>query len=1257
VCASPAFVADEWSIFGEQLVAHASIAERRDRLIPLLLQPCELPLHIEFRVHLDCTDEANWENEMARLRRLLDQPEPEAERLPCPYPGMVPFSEHEARHFFGREQEIEMLRRRLRHHNYLFVIGPSGSGKSSLVFAGLIPALHQQQPGEWLIKIMRPGNAPMSALARVLNSPLASVSNPAALGKIILTQNFSAKPLLLIIDQFEELFTQNSRPVETAFIAAIKALRQVENCFLVLTMRSDFFHNDLMRTALWPVASGERLEIAPLAGEALLEAIAKPAENLGVYLEIGLLERLLADVEADEQPGVLPLVQETMALLWEKKQRRFISLRTYESLGEANRSGLAVALATKADAAFAQLNAAQQAIARRIFLRLVQFGEGRADTRRQQPVASLRSTGENTLLFEQTLRHLTENRLLTLSGEEGEADRKVDLAHEVLITSWPILIEWLAERREAEQMRRRLETKATEWVRLGWGEGGLLDETELREAERWLASSDAVDLGYDAELNGLVITSRAAIALAEHEKEMARQSQLQRLRRFLTAFAILFLVALGAAAVAYFLKFKSDRLRRFSIVQMLVAEATRQTRQGRHERGALLARQAYLFNQRHQLRALPQVDAALREVLSVRYFSAALRVSSDWVLSVAFSPDGQTLAAGSADGAVRLWDLRQPHRVPVVLRGPFSAINSVAFSPNGQTLAAGSADGIIRIWNLQQPDPDAMLLRGHRDEVNAVAFHANGRMLASASMDGTIRLWNLDQLDSAANVQLNHKSGVNAVTFSPDGKILASGSTDGTVCFWDWNHPADPPKIFYEHSLAIRCLAFSSDGRKLVIGTGDVEVHLFDLSQPSTAPQLLRGHQSGIRSVAFSSAGQTLASAGEDRTIRLWKLGQTDSALVVLQGHEGWVRSVAFSPDERMLASGSSDGTIRLWELSLPPAVPITLRGHTGPVKSVAFSSDGLTLASGSYDATVRLWRFDQPDRHPTILKAHEFGVEAVAFSPDDRRLASGSADHTVRLWDLSALHTEPAVLRGHEAAVLTLAFSQNGKWLASGSLDWTVRLWDMRQPATSPRVFYGNGFGFGAVAFSRDGDKLAAGSGDGIISLWNLFQFPADSTSRDGYRSSINALAFDPDSRTLAAAGTDKTIRLGDFHESRAGTIILRGHEASVLSVSFSSDGRTLASSSADKTLRLWDWRHPETPPIILRGYESAVNSVVFSPDGQRLASGSDDGTIHIWIASTETLADMVCEKVRRNLTFDEWNQFIGADIPYEPACPELPY
>lgn len=525
---SPAYQADHLNRFADLLAQSFGADTATWPVIPLILRPVDLPPRLRMPIGLDATDPSAWPGVIERLVAEFQRPLPPPPPPPqCSYPGMAPFTEADSDRFHGREAEVQELVERLRLHPFLAVIGRSGGGKSSLVFAGLLPALRASRrfgPGDWAVRTLRPGATPLPTLQ-------------AAIGDVVDPTTFrrtdpQAGRLLLIVDQFEEIFVQQDLDADP-FQSALIQLADASGCYVVLTVRADFFA-DLLTCRLWNRIKDHRFELLPLDAAGLRRAIVRPAEDAGVYVEAALVERLLAD--AAGEPGVLPFVQETLALLWEHLERRFLPLRAYEALvlpskayQGAPRTGLQVAMARRADAALAALPDAQQAIARRIFLRLVQFGEGRADTRRQQPMETLRARASPEM-FEATLQHLVDQRLLTVTGGQGE-QQSVDLAHEALIGGWPALAQWVTERREAELARRRLEAKAAEWVRLGQGTGGLLDEVELLEAQRWLASPDAADLDYGEALSTLVQTSQLAVERAEREKEAARKRELALERR------------------------------------------------------------------------------------------------------------------------------------------------------------------------------------------------------------------------------------------------------------------------------------------------------------------------------------------------------------------------------------------------------------------------------------------------------------------------------------------------------------------------------------------------------------------------------------------------------------------------------------------------------------------------------------------------------------------------------------------------------
>jgi tetratricopeptide (TPR) repeat protein len=501
---SPALLADRWAQFGEQLVSFTSVDDDRNRVVAVTLHPCQPPLRLRFRVGLDCTDWTTWDEQAARIRSLLDRPAPPAEQIACPYPGMFAFRPEDAGLFHGRDQEIDDLVRLVRQHNFLLVVGPSGSGKSSLVVAGLMPRLADPgnfAAGHWRIRSFRPGTNPMGRLAEQLGGDPHRAGE--CIGAILETEP-PAQRLVIFVDQFEELFTQvKDRAAQEDFISALKSLRGDPRCTVVLGMRVDFYP-DVMNSTLWPVDRGQIVDVAPLRGEALRKAIVRPAETVGVYLEEGLVDSLIAD--AASEPGSLPMLQEALVLLWAKRERRLLTRAAYQAMGREGRSGLAVAMATKADATLARMPPEEQQIGRRIFVRLVEFGQGRPDTRRQLAVDDLRAAADPPGMFDRVLETLIDGRLLTPAAEE-QGPRRVDIAHEMLIVGWPTSREWVQARRQAELTRRALETKALEWVRLGKGTGGLLDAAELPEAQHWIAGTDASDLGYSEAFRDLVNAS------------------------------------------------------------------------------------------------------------------------------------------------------------------------------------------------------------------------------------------------------------------------------------------------------------------------------------------------------------------------------------------------------------------------------------------------------------------------------------------------------------------------------------------------------------------------------------------------------------------------------------------------------------------------------------------------------------------------------------------------------------------------------
>jgi len=1106
---SPAYLADEWSSLSEHLASHFTIVQQQKLLIPLILKTCELPLRIDFRVRLDCTDQANWNSEIARLRRLLDQPEPVLEKINCPYPGMVSFRADDARFFYGREAEIDDMLQYLRHQRFLVVIGDSGSGKSSLISAGLLPKLNESSffpPGYWLVRTMRPGIQPLQSLLQVIGADLTQSTQAIS---DLLTANPPAQRLLLVIDQFEELFTQVSQQDKADFIAVLKALRETGSCAVVIALRGDFFYTDLKSSDLWPVVPSERLEIDPLRGQALRDAILKPAAREGVYLEPGLVELLLKDA-ADER-GVLPLVQETMVQLWDKMEGRLILLGVYEQLGSGKRSGLAGALVTKADASLAALahrSPHHETVARRIFVRLVQFGEGRPDTRRQQPEFALRSWDDDPQVFDQTLQFLSENRLLTLSGEEEDKDRMVDIAHEALYTEWPTLEECVREWRKPEQMRRRLEDWVIAWISRNRDPKALLNELELSQAEEWLKGQEAGELGYSQVLRELVGASRTAL-----DEEAARQRRFKRFQLWaVAAITILIVVVVSAIAVGQFrVAEEQKKALEAALLRRLVLESG-DLLDDHYDQSLLLSIEAFRLEDTVETRDnLLRVLRARPEL--IRYIPAPL---GDTPTAIVFSPDGNTLVARTRS-SIRLWDASRGEAIEPIL----VEINGItASSPDGKTGYSAEPDN-IRFWNLMSGEAHDLLTNSQTSGGSGLLSPDN-RIRASSQYlsrgDIVVRLE-----DPMTGQALGWLEGFfdeePVMAFSPDSQLLATAFYVGPFRTESWPSMDVIVWTFEAYDRDDKEYDFCIDndrhydGEECIIGRGNA-------GQGYWGDEKNRYLVPGVTDMTFSPDGQYLAvtvqestdvvylmDLGSDRTHILWKrettvgslslttltsncaglvaVGREDGKIIfqaIDEGvntsrepltHPGSVEALAFSPDCRRLASMGS-GVIVLWDLmavDVPP--PFELRIDTRPGDIAPITSwDYSGAVSGS--ECIRS-RHQLDPRSPCVQSAiiGDFSgftgiVTSLMVSPDGKILAAGIFNefdyeeqpyqgccYRGEVWLWPSGPNSAVYLGYHEYVVTKLIFSPDSKILASVDQDGAIMIWDVDLKSLIARACY----------------------------------------------------------------------------------------------------------------------------------------------------------------------------------------------------------
>ena len=938
-----------------------------------------------------------------------------------------------------------------------------------------------------------------------------------------------------------------------------------------------------------------------------------------------------------------------------------LTLDDYEQVG-----GLAHALSNHADEAYETLDAEQQRIAAVLFRCLSERSPTQRDTRRPVQLGAVAAVANvpptHVAAVADVFRHPDRSFITPSADVTLHPDTVLDISHESLIRQWQRLNAWAEQEVEAAETYRRLAQTARLWQR---GQAAPWRTPDLENALAWKArerptAAWAARYGQDFTLAMAFLDASENQRREEQQREEAiRQTKLRQVRRQLAWALVGLCIAVGLAlwamqerqhageaqkvteqalvattrareeaerdrahaersakaeagarseaekrqTEAESAQAQAEQHRRAAVVQVLVAQARRR----QDERGALLARQAYLFNE--QGHALPQIDTALRAVLDARYFSHTVHFPA----SIRFisSVDPQKLVGIDSDGTLRLWDRNKLNATPTVLRGPEKLqFTSSSLHPDGQTLATIYIDpaklephssGGVLVWDLRQPQAPPTALGDDTQRFISVKFSPDGQTLAAGTADvqrsistgrlqSRVFLWPWGQPDPTPTVlDIPGSPIVMFLGFSPDSQTLLTlspssstmmlGGFGGTLRLWDMRHPEAAPTVFGSDEDLIIGMMLSDDGHSLVTK-----------------------HTESQKLSVFGMDFQKLGWQWFGSTIQVRDLQQGTANPLVLRSPEAFFSSMTLSFDGQTLATGSNTGSVRLWNLYQPDAPPTVLDTQEMQVSGLHFSPDGNTLSAGDQTNTLRVWELRQANPTYSVLQGHTDAVSSIAFSPDGHTLVSGGKDHTVRLWDLRQSGSAPTILPDYKAPILSVALSADGQWLATGghAEAQTVRmpsfgnalwLWNLRQGHLTPTILSGPGGPVSTVVFSPNGQWLAAAivldlakvsarDNRGSVRLWEPHQPEATPIALDIPETMVVAVAFSPDSQHLATSSLGGPVRLWHVHQRAAIRSFPGNPEHVTLSVAFSPDGQRLASGSSDGMVRLWDLRQPEAPP-----------------------------------------------------------------------------
>ncbi|MFL5918459.1 MAG: protein kinase domain-containing protein [Gaiellaceae bacterium] len=1185
-----------------------------------------------------------------------------------PYKGLQAFGETDADDFYGREALVGELVAAVRDHRLVAVVGPSGIGKSSVVKAGLVPAVrHGALPGSdrWVISDMFPGTYPFEELAAAILR--VAVERPddlveelardelgmSRVAKQVLPQGTE---LVLVVDQFEELFTLTAdEETRRGFLDGLTALAgdPRSRVHVLLTLRADFLDHPLRYPEFGELLRAGMVAVAAPSEDELADAIERPAKRMGVRFEPGLVSQIIADIH--EQPGALPLLQYALTELFAARTSDMLTLEGYLATG-----GVVGALGRRAEELYAHLDPHAQGICRQVFLRLVSVDPAAQDTRRRVRRRELRQLELDAAALEKILGRYGEHRLLSFDREPLTRTPTVEVAHEAILGQWHRLRTWIEERREDLLLHRRLADAVEEWQDAEGDLEFLPREGRLAQFETW------------AEATDLALTSgeRKFLAEARVAADEAARRRARRRRGILAGFAVLAAAASLLAVFALILRGRAKDDARVATARQLAASAEANLDVD-PERSILLGIEAAETTRRHDGSILREAQQALHDALTasrVLARSSGVGRRSGIGHVVALAPDAATFIAADLD--LKTASIRDAHtgKRLVTLRSSHPAdVLAVAYSPGGTLVATGSADGTATIWNASTGKAAHVLL-AHPGGVFATRFSADGKRLVTLGADRAVRVWAARSGSLLGTIPKAHNRTAAPVVW---GEGVAFVGED-RVAIAPWSRGKTAPssvvaKVFQLSSgkkvgvvsdpagaTQTVDIDVSPDGRLLVAGHAEGPLQLYELSDGRQLD--VEQNQGGVLDVEFSRDGKSVATGGVDGFAKIWSVaGGRLHEVLTLRGHDNPVGSVSFNSDGTRLASwGQASGEARVWDVSPDGRGEVlTLPGPLSAPEwqaDIAFTPDGRRLvASSGPPGTVRVWsartgkellRLDQGAQEHGAPHA----VIGIDVNRDGSRIATAGADGSARIFDgrtgkqLLALRHQHCVPQSL-CVVNRAVFSPDGSKVATTGWDATIGIFDTRS-GRQLQVLRGHqpgGVGTYVVEWSRDGSQLLSTGHDGIR-IWDVRRGRQRRAFPPGGGPGISGAWSPDDKQVLTEWGLGA--RVWDASTGKQLRLVETG--APGTAYTFSRDGRRLAIATYDesRSTRIWDW--PGSVEA-LKLPEGGLR-LAFSPDGKLLAGVRPKPMpfVHVWTLDPERLLRIARSRVTRSLTAEECRRYL---------------